>query len=144
MTGSLSRQSAVLPRLCVRPDTDIEQVANYWGHMPNFRFTDVRPVLEALKRLPRGGTVSLLYLLPPFARERLCTFPLPPGPGEPIADCHWTTFNFSNLEPDNRFLDAGACTRYMDANYYKVAQPGVYGDVLVFVDDKGGIRHSAV
>ena len=144
MTASLSRQSAVLARLCIRPDTDIDKVAAYWGHVPNVRFIDIRPMLEALKGLPKGGTVSLLYLLPPFARERLYTFPLPPAPGEPIRDCHWSTFNFSSVKPDDRFSSPAECLRYIDQNYYKVAQPGVYGDVLLFMYDKDKIKHSAV
>jgi hypothetical protein len=144
MTASISRQTAVLARLCVRPDTDIDKVAAYWGHMPNVRFLNVRPMLEALKRLPKGGTVSLLHFLPPFARERLYTYPLPPAPGEPVMDCHWTTFNFSSVTPDKRFSSPPECLRYMNENFYKIAQPGMYGDVLLFMNDKDKIRHSAV
>ena len=144
MAAWLSRQSAVLARLCIRPDTDIDKVAMYWGNVPNVRFIDIRPMLEALKGLPRGGTISLMYLLPPFARERLYTFPSPPARGEPIPDCHWSTFNFSNVKPDNRFLDPAACLRYIDENFYKIAQPALDGDVLLFKNDKGQIRHSAV
>jgi len=144
MAASLSRQAAVVVRLCVRPDTDIDKVAAYWGHLPNVRFIDIRPILEALKRLPRGGTHSLLYVLPPFARERLYTFPLPAAPSEPIPDCHWTTFNFCNVQPDNRFLDPAQCLRYIHETFYKIAQPGVYGDVLLLYNDKDEIVHSAV
>ena len=75
MTSALSRQSAVLARLVVKPDSDIDKIAAYWGNMPNVRFTDLRPMLEALKQLPTGGSISLLYLLPKFARDRLYTFP---------------------------------------------------------------------
>ena len=144
MTASLSRQTAVLARLCIRPDTDIDKVAAYWGHMPNVRFIDVRPMLDALKRLPKGGTVSLLYMLPPFARERLYTYSLPPAPGEPVRDCHWSTFNFCSVKPDDRFSRPAECLRYIDEHFYKVAQPGVYGDVLLFMYDKDKIKHSAV
>ena len=108
------------------------------------RLIDVRPMLEALKRLPRGGTLSLMYLLPPFARERLYTFPSPPAPGEPIPDCLWSTFNFSNVTPDNRFFDMAECLRHIDHDFYKIAQPGLCGDVLLFKNNKGEIRHSAV
>ena len=81
MAKVLSMQPAVLARLCVRPDSDIDKIAAYWGSMDNVRFTDLRPMLEALKGLPHGGTVSLLYFLPPFARARLYTYPLPPQLG---------------------------------------------------------------
>src|ERR1035441_8364045 len=114
MTASLARQPAVLARLCIRPNTDLDQVAAYWGHSPNVRFVDIRPMLEALKKLPKGGTISLAFLLPPFARERLFTYPLPPAPGEPVPDCHWTTLNFWNAKPDDRLLDPAECGRRLD------------------------------
>jgi hypothetical protein len=144
MAAALSRQSAVLARLCIRPDTDIDKVAMYWGNVNNVRFIDVRPMLEAIKRMPRGGTISLMYLLPPFARERLYTFPSLPAPGEPIPSYNWSTFNFSNVEPDKRFLDLAECLRHIDKSCYKVAQPTLCGDVLLFKNNQGQIRHSAV
>jgi hypothetical protein len=144
MAASLSRQSAVLVRLCIRPDTDIDKLAAYWGKVPNVRFLDIHPMLQALKGLPKGGTVSLLYLLPPFARDRLYTYQLPPAPGEPIMDCHWSTFNFCNVKPDNRFSSPAECGRHINQDFYKIAEPGACGDVLLFEDDKGQIGHSAV
>jgi hypothetical protein len=144
IAASLSRQSAVLAGLCIRPDTDIDKVAGYWGSVPNVRFIDIRPMIEGLKRSPRGGTVSLMYLLPPFARERLYTFPARAVPGEPTPDSFWSTFNFSNVEPDKRFFDLAECIRYLDQNFYPIAQPGICGDVLLFKNSKGQIRHSAV
>jgi hypothetical protein len=144
LTSALSRQSAVLARLMVRPDTDIDKIASYWSNVPNVRFTDLRPLLESLKQLPEGGTISLLYLLPKFARDRLYTFPLPPQPGEPTMDCHWTTFNFSNETPDNRFNDPDYAVRYIQKNYYPIAAPSLYGDILLLMNDKNEVKHSAV
>ena len=144
MTASLARQPAVMARLCIRPNTDIDQVATYWGHAPNVRFTDIRPMLEALKRLPKGGTISLAFLLPPFPRERLYTYPLPPAPGEPVPDCHWSTLNFWNVKPDNRLLEAAECGRRLDDDFYVIPQPGKFGDVVLFLDRQGQRRHSAV
>jgi hypothetical protein len=144
MTASLSRQPAVLARLCIRPNTDLDQVAAYWGHSPNVHFADIRPMLAALKRLPKGGTLSLAYLLPPFPRERLYTYPLPTAPGKPVPDCHWTTLNFWNDKPDNRLLDAAECGRHLDDDFDVIPQPGMFGDVLVFLDHERQRRHSAV
>jgi hypothetical protein len=143
LTRALSRQSAVFAGLAIKPDTDIDKIASYWGNMPNVRFTDIRPLMEALKRLPEGGNLSLLYLLPKFARERLYTFPQPPQPGEPTKDCHWTTFNFSSETPDNRFNDAAFAVQYLQKNYYQIAAPSQYGDILLLMNDKNEIKHSA-
>jgi hypothetical protein len=144
MTRALSRQSAVLARLCVRPDSDIDKIASYWGNVDNVRFTDMRPMLEALKGLPHGGTVSLTYFLPPFARSRLYTYPLPPQPGDPVMDCHWTTFNFSNIEPDNRYNNPDYTIAYIKKYFYQIDSPSIYGDILLFANDKSEIKHSAV
>jgi len=140
----LSMQPAVLARLCVRPDSDIDKIAAYWGGMDNVRFTDIRPMLEALKGLPHGGTVSLMYFLPPFARSRLYTYPLPAQPGDPVMDCHWSTFNFSSLQPDNRFNDPKFAVDYIQKNFYRIDAPSIYGDILLYVNDKNEIKHSAV
>jgi len=144
LTQSLSRQSAVLARLVVHPDTDIDKVAAYWGHMPNVHFTDIRPLLESLKQLPTGGTMSLLYLLPKFARDRLYTFPQPPQAGDPTMDCHWTTFNFGNDVPDNRFNDPNYAIQYIQKNFYQIAAPSLCGDILLLMNNKNEIKHSAV
>jgi hypothetical protein len=143
LTRAMSRQSAVFAGLAIKPDTDIDKLASYWSNVPNVRFTDIRPLMEALKRLPEGGNLSLLYLLPKFARERLYTFPQPPQPGEPTMDCHWTTFNFSNETPDNRFNDPAFAVQYIQKNFYQIAAPSVYGDILLLMNDKNEIKHSA-
>ena len=144
LTQAMSRQSAVLARLAVKPDTDVEKIASYWGNVPNVRFTDVRPLFESIKQLPEGGSLSLLYLLPKFARERLYTFPLPAQAGDAVMDCHWTTFNFSNETPDNRFNDPNFAVEYIRKNFYQIAAPSQYGDVLLLMNDQQQVKHSAV
>ena len=144
MTQSLSRQSAVLARLAIRRGTDIDKVAAYWSTEPNVRVTDIRPMMESLKQQPDGGSLSLLYLLPKFARDRLYTFPLPPQAGEPVMDCHWTTFNFANETPDSRFNDPAFAVEYIKKNYYQIGAPSMYGDILLLVNDRDEVKHSAV
>jgi hypothetical protein len=144
MAKVLSRQSAVLAGLVIKPDTDIDKIAAYWGNIPNVRFTDVRPMMEALKALPDGGNLSLFYLLPKFARDRLYTFPLPPQPGDPTMDCHWTTFNFSNETPDNRFNNPSFAVDYIRKNYYQISAPSLCGDILLLMNSRNEVKHSAV
>ena len=144
LARALSRQSAVFAGLVIKPDTDIDKIAAYWGNVPNVRFTNIRPLLESLKELPEGGNLSLFYLLPKFARDRLYTFPLPPQSGEPTMDCHWSTFNFSNETPDNRFNDPNYAVQFIQKNYYQIAAPSQYGDILLLMNDRNEIKHSAV
>jgi hypothetical protein len=143
ISRALSRQAAVLAGLCIRPDTDIDKMAGYWGHMNNVHFTDIRPLLESLKNLPHGGTISIVYFLPPFARDRLYTYPMPQS-DDPVMDCHWTTFNFNSLKPDNRFNDPNFLLQYLKDNYYQISAPSLYGDVVLLMNDKQEFKHSAV
>jgi hypothetical protein len=72
LVKSMSLQPATLVRLQVNPDTDIDKLLGYWAApAAGVRFKDVRPLLESLKRVPDGGGISILYLLPQFARQRL-------------------------------------------------------------------------
>jgi hypothetical protein len=141
---ALSSQSAVLARLRIRPTTDVDKLLGYWGSAPGVRFINLRPLLESLKRLENGGSVSLLYFLPNFARERLYTYPLPAQAGDPTMDCHWSTLNFFNETPDNRFADPNFTVPYLHAHYYRVAKATRYGDLIFLLDGKGNAIHSAV
>jgi hypothetical protein len=141
---TLSSQSAVLARVRIRPDCDIDKLLGYWAWAPGVRFTNLRPLLESIKRLDGGGTISLLYFLPQFARERLYTYPLPAQANDPAMDCHWSTMNFFNDPPDNRFADPSYTVPYLTAHYYPVAKATRYGDRIFLLDEKGNAIHSAV
>lgn len=141
LVKSLSRQSAVLARLRIRPDSDIDKLMGYWGK--GLQVKDARPLVESLARLEDGGTVSLLYFLPNFVRERLYTFPLPSKAGDPIMDCHWSTMNFFNDPPSNLFTNTSYTSAFIETNYYQVAKPTAYGDIVFILDAKGNAIHSA-
>jgi hypothetical protein len=142
LVKALSRQPALLARLRISPQTDIDRLLGYWGR--GLQVKDARPLLESLKRLENGRDISLLYLLPKFARERLYTFPLPPKENDPAMDCHWSTMNFFNDTPDNRFADPAYTVQYLTSNFYRVAKPTLYGDVVLLLDEHGNAIHSAV
>lgn len=139
---AISRQSAVLVRLRVRPDTDIDKVIGYWDKGADVK--SVRPLLESMTRIPDGSTMSLLYLLPQFARQRLYTFPAPSNVGDPIMDCHWSTMNFFRDTPDNRFTVPSYTVSYLKTNCYPIAKATAYGDIVLFLDDSGNAIHSAI
>lgn len=140
----LSHQSAVLLRIRVWPDTDVNKLIGYWSWPNAARTLNIRPLLESMTRIPDGGSVSILYFLPPFARQRLYTFPLPAQQGDPSMDCHWTTMNFFNETPDNRFSDPPYTVEYLKSHYYQIAKPSAYGDRVFLLDKNGNAIHSAV
>jgi hypothetical protein len=142
LVKALSRQSAVLPRLRIRPDTDTGKLVSYWSHGAQAK--DLHPLFDSLKRLKDGGSVSLLYVLPSFVRERLCTFPMPSHPGDPALDCNWSAMNFFNDPPDNHFCDPNYLVSFVSTNFYQISKPTMYGDLILFLDDNQTIAHSAV
>jgi hypothetical protein len=139
----LSRQTVVMARLRIRPTTDIDKVLNYWTSAPGVRVTNLRPLLESYQRLPDGGSVSLMYLLPPFARDRLYTYPLS-SYTESWMDCGWSALNFFNPTNDNRFADPNYFRSYLTANYYRVDKATHYGDLILVLDRNDKVVHSAV
>jgi hypothetical protein len=144
LVKALSRQSVVMVRLRIRPTTDVDKLMGYWGRAPGVRLINVRPLLESMKRLQDGGSVGVGFLLPQFARERLYTYPLPSQPGDPVMDCHWSTMNFFNDVPDNRFANPSYTVQYLTSHYYQVAKPTRYGDLVFLLDDSGNAIHSGV
>lgn len=141
----LTGQNAVLARLLVHPDTDIDKPMIYWAlSMPGVLHKDLAPLLQAEKREPHGGSISMLYLLPPLARQKLYTTPSPPVEGEKMPDCHWTALNFFNRTIDPRMSDNAFASRFINENFYEVAKPGIAGDLVLLVNPAGQVVHSAV
>jgi hypothetical protein len=135
----------VLVELRIRPDTDIDKLVGYWGR--GMRQKDLRPLLESVARLKDGGNIDLIHLLPPFARERLYTFPMSQAqrsPNAPAMDCHWSTMNFFNAEPDNRFNQEDFFFASLKQDYYPISRPSAYGDILILLNQKQQNIHSAV
>lgn len=139
----LSRQSAILARVIIKPDTDIDLLMEYWGR--GRRSVELRILLESIKRRPDGGNASLLYFLPPFARDRLYNYPDPAElQRRPRMDCHWSSFNFFNTTPDDSFADSAYISKYVRENYYQVAKCGKYGDIVMLTRGDNQVVHSAV
>ena len=141
---TLASQSALIVRVRVRPDSDVDQLVKYWGRGHLER--DVAPLLESLARLP-GGTIDVAELLPSFARSRLNTYPPPvnlDGSVQGIFDCHWTCLNFWNTVPDTSFTDAAIAGRQFQTAYHKVDKPEQLGDVIMLTRPDGRGIHSAV
>jgi len=142
----LTGQNSVLARLMIRPESDIEKPLMYWAlSMHGVLYKDLMPLLQAQKREPHGGSLSILYLLPAMARERLFTSPLPPqADGHKLPDCHWTALNFFSATPDPRMSDNSYASQFIQNNYYEVATPGIAGDLVLLVNSSGQVVHSAV
>jgi hypothetical protein len=52
--------------------------------------------------------------------------------------------NFFNDTPDNRFADPAYTVQYLSTNFYRVAKPSLYGDIVLVLNEQGNAIHSAV
>ena len=139
---TLSRESTLLIRLHVHPDSDIDALAAYWG--VGGRAKDVRPILESLQDVG-GYTIDIAHLLPGFARRRIYTYPRPTdGPSATAMDCHWTAVNFFRDQPDDRFLDRKAVLETIEKEYYPIYGNLGLGDLILFVKPGERLIHTAV
>jgi len=143
---TLTSQNAVLARLLIRRNSDIDKPLNYWAlSLHGVLMKDLRPLMEAEQRLPEGGSLSLVYLLPPLARDRLFSTPLPPKDGDSmLPDCHWTALNFFSATPDPRMSDNDFASKYIMENFYEISAPGVAGDLVLLLNQANRVVHSSV
>jgi hypothetical protein len=145
LAKSLSQQNSMLVRIRIRPDTDIQALAAYWGR--GMWTTDVEAILESVKNRPDGGVVNILEMLPPLAGALLHSYPTPhnflAGP-EVIKNCSWTAFNFFRDEPRPEFADEGYVLKTLTEDYLPVLSDPRFGDIAVFLTPDRRMAHVAV
>ncbi len=134
----LSRQVTLMPALQIGPDTQTEALAEYWGR--GGRHNDVLSLLDSVKRQEGGGSVDLVYLLPPFVRERIYTYPRKTAPVFP--DCHYTSMNFFYDPPDERFADIAFVRRAVTSDYVLVQSDFRLGDLILLRAPDNEVLHS--
>ena len=140
---ALSREATLLMKLRVRASQDVDGLLAYWGR--GYRHKDIGPLLESLTRCPDGELIDIVHLLPPFARRLLYTYPPPPRTDiERQRDCHWTSFNFFNEVPDDRYLEVHNVLETLQSQYVQIAGPAEFGDLVLFCHSLGEVFHSAV
>ncbi len=143
LVKTLWRTPALLMKLRIKPDSDVNALADYWGQ--GWRAKDIEPLLESLAKVPGGMTIDVVHLLPPFARKYLNTYPVPVNSSTSSPpDCFWTAMNFSKDPPDDRYLDSLAWQQDLAKYYVAVAQPMTFGDLVFFLRDDGSPIHAAV
>jgi len=130
-------------RLRVHPDSDVNQLAAYWGK--GGREKRVRPILESLARMPDSDSVSIAYLLPGVARLRLFTFPdIERDASEAREDCFFTALNFFNKYADQRFFDKANSRQALQNDYRLVNEHPTFGDLITVINGQGDALHIAV
>ncbi|PTX95522.1 hypothetical protein [Opitutus sp. ER46] len=140
---TLARKSALMVQLRILPGQDVSAIAEYWGR--GGRSKDLTPLLQSLARRPQGGSIDIVHLLPRFARQHVYTYPLPSDrPADANHDCHWTSLNFANADPDERFADIDVVRQTILDQYYPVYGEPRLGDLIMFVRPDSVVIHSCV
>jgi hypothetical protein len=141
----LLRQPTMLVRLSVDASSEVSALADYWGR--GGRSTDVRPLLESVAAPGDDAEIDVIHLLPAFARNRLYRYPRLTAEdlNKPaLVNCLWTSLNFFNEDPDDRFLDLNASLTELKTNYYIVESNYQLGDVIALLDGEGDLFHVVV
>jgi hypothetical protein len=130
-------------RLRVTPGTDVDALIHYWGS--HGRESLIAPVLKALPKVPGGGGINVSYLLPPFARLRLYTYPdSGSDPTAQLQDCFFSSMNFFMDPPNTNFFDPVYMQKVLESEYDQVTDDPAFGDLVVLLDGKGFGKHMCV
>ncbi len=130
---ALTRTRTLVLRIRVSPDSNFQEVADYWT--AGRRHTDILPILESVARTQGVERLDIAHLLPGTARKHLYTFPpVSAGLTGRYPDCFWTSLNFFAFWPSDRFGDPDAVDRYVRENYSPVEGVLQYGDMLLIAD----------
>jgi hypothetical protein len=140
----LTRVRMVVARLRVSPDSDVEALVRYWGSWEGSPSRRIRPLIESLAKTPGGGTINVAQLLPPFARERLYSFPDRADAATTRQNCVWSTMNFGSEKPDDRFFDVSYTMEVLRREYAQTESEPVLGDLIGLMNGRGDFLHWCV
>ena len=139
---TLSRKPSLLADIRITPETDISKLANYWGIGGQRK--DIESFLSSVHQVKSGLDVSLIYLLPPFARSRLYTYPFPSVDGTSTKqDCFWTAFNTFNITPDDQMSELEYVRKNLERDYYQIFEPQQLGDIILLSIGEKKVIHAA-
>ncbi len=137
---TLCRVPTLLMKLHVTPQTDIDALLNYWGGCCNGKA--MKPFLKSIARVPGGAEMNISDFLPSVPRLRLYRYP---DPGSSVReDCFWSSFNFFNDEPDNRFLDPAFADQKLQRDFDEVRGEKRFGDIMLLLGPRQEAIHMCV
>lgn len=142
---ALTRTRALIVKLLIENKADIETVMDYWTTGLNLRRKDMLPLLESIVDVG-AEKIDVVHMLPPLPRKLLMTYPDTGMAKEGVfPDCHWTSLNFFNYNPQPYLLDSRLATTAVLERFNPVDPPYKFGDILFFLDSqRGDAFHSCV
>lgn len=141
----LTRVKTLLARIEISDDEDLPKLIDYWTVGTGLRRKGIEPMLLATRQTKSVSHLDLLHLLPPLARKLLYTYadPTQAALGR-FPDCHWTSLNFFNFQPQNYYLDTRLAASAVLENHAPVRESFRYGDILMFLDKNQNAVHSCI
>lgn len=141
----LTRTRTLIARLEVNPDSNVQEMLDYWSTGLNLRRKELEPLFQATSSIPGIGHLDILHVLPALPRKLLYTFP-----GDDFTthirfpDCHWSTLNFFNFTAQDYYLDSHLASSAVLENFQQIEPPYRFGDVLMFINPQGNAYHSCI
>jgi len=140
-----TRTRTLMVRLILDKDSNTDELVNYWSLGVGIRRKDLEPLLQSIIELDGVNELGLAHILPALARKLMYTYPgVDMAKQGILPDCHWTSLNFFNYEPQGYLLDSRLATSQVLEQFSAVEPPYQYGDVLFFLNSGGDAFHSCV
>jgi len=127
LVRQISRVPALFVRVRLGENSDLKAVKKYWLNESR----DMEPLIDSLARVRGGTAINIAALLPPLPRLLLYSYPQPRADLPRNADCVWTSMNFFNTQPDNRFANEAFTEQALRTQYELVPVADTFGDLIM-------------
>ncbi|HEY0552564.1 MAG TPA: hypothetical protein VGF13_23390 [Verrucomicrobiae bacterium] len=129
LVRQLSRVPSLLLTLQLDEHSDLPGLMRYWV-LPE-RKLEIEPLLKSLALVHGGASVDVELFIPPLADSLLYSYPHQQA-GFPVQpNCVWSSMNFFNAEPDNRFLEERFTGETLNSQYRVVPKADAFGDIVM-------------
>ncbi len=129
LSRQLSRVPTLLLNLQIDEHSDLPGLMRYWV-LPERRL-EIEPLLKSLALVRGGASVDVALFIPPLADSLLYSYPHRQA-GFPVQpNCVWSSMNFFNTEPDNRFLEERFTGEVLNSQYRVVPKADAFGDIVM-------------
>lgn len=143
---AFTRTRALMIKVELDHNTKVDEFIGYWTLGMGLRRKDIEPLVQSVIDTDGVEDLPLSHILPSLVRKLMYTYPgLDLAKHGILPDCHWTSLNFFNYEPQEYLLDSRLATSAVLENFEPVEAPYKYGDVLFFLSNTtGDAYHSCV
>jgi hypothetical protein len=133
--STLYRTRTLLVDLELSTDDDIAPIVDYWTKGDFNRRENTEPLMRAIQATASIDDLGLAHLLPALPRKLMYTYPnQTQARRDGVPDCHWTSFNFFNYEPQNYLFDEAAMKRHIHERFMPATPPFELGDKILLSD----------